>query len=320
MTKINSDISSKETLKSVEEKQINKISSVGGVKCDKCLQDIPHTHIDRINSIKIEHEQNIVKLSEEIKELRSSKSNLTSKKEKIEDRLEFLQKKLNTRSLNIQTVDNLKKLIEEYKDSIDSLKKDDIVIPSLTKNIKNIEERKNREEETLKNLIQYSEDLEICKFVLSEEGVKSFIIKKLLNILNNSIQQYIIDLGMSIRCKFDEYFDEQMHNDKGKDISYWNLSGGERRTIDLACAWAFKDIKKKISGVSSNVEFFDEIFDSAFDERGLDLLIDVIKKRLDDNISIYAISHRKETLKHIDGEIIMLEKENGVTKRIDIPS
>ena len=33
-------------------------------------------------------------------------------------------------------------------------------------------------------------------------------------------------------------------------------------------------------------------------------------------MGVYAISHRKETLKHVDGEIVNLEKENGVTKRI----
>jgi hypothetical protein len=34
-------------------------------------------------------------------------------------------------------------------------------------------------------------------------------------------------------------------------------------------------------------------------------------------MSIYAISHRKETMKHIDGEIVALEKENGVTRRVE---
>jgi hypothetical protein len=33
-------------------------------------------------------------------------------------------------------------------------------------------------------------------------------------------------------------------------------------------------------------------------------------------MSVYVISHRKEMKKHIDGEIIMLEKQNGITKRI----
>jgi ABC-type Mn2+/Zn2+ transport system ATPase subunit len=122
---------------------------------------------------------------------------------------------------------------------------------------------------------------------------------------------------MTIRCKFDEYFDEHLSNDKGKEISYWNLSGGERRTVDLACSWAFKDLKRKISGISSNVEWIDEVFDSAFDERGFDLLVELMKQRIDKNaLSVYAISHRKEMEKHVTGEIVFLEKEMGVTRRI----
>jgi Fe-S cluster assembly ATPase SufC len=87
--------------------------------------------------------------------------------------------------------------------------------------------------------------------------------------------------------------------------------------LDLACSWAFKDIRRKLSGVHSNVEFLDEILDSAVDARGVDLLIETIKKRLNnDNLCVYAISHRSETLKHITGDIINLEKENGITRRI----
>ena len=33
-------------------------------------------------------------------------------------------------------------------------------------------------------------------------------------------------------------------------------------------------------------------------------------------IVIHAISHRNETLKHITNEIINLEKENGITRRV----
>ena len=124
-------------------------------------------------------------------------------------------------------------------------------------------------------------------------------------------------LGMTMRCKFDEYFYEQITNDRGAEISYWNFSGGERRTVDLACSWSFKDIKRKIVGVSSNVEFLDEYVDAAFDERGLDLLIEALKNRIDKHdLSCYAISHRKEMSKHVDGETINLEMENKITRRI----
>jgi DNA repair exonuclease SbcCD ATPase subunit len=135
--------------------------------------------------------------------------------------------------------------------------------------------------------------------------------------LNHTIQLYIKNLGMNINCKFDEYFDEEISTTKGKKFSYNNLSGAEKRSVDVACVLSFSDMRRKISGISSNLEFYDEIFDSAFDERGLDLLIEVLKNRIQkNNTCVYAISHRKETSKHVDGEIVSLEKENDITRRI----
>jgi hypothetical protein len=53
------------------------------------------------------------------------------------------------------------------------------------------------------------------------------------------------------------------------------------------------------------------------DFNNTDLLIDVIKDRIDnDKLSCYTISHRSETLKHVDGEIVNLEKENKITRRV----
>ena len=87
--------------------------------------------------------------------------------------------------------------------------------------------------------------------------------------------------------------------------------------MDVAIAWSFKDLRKKISGVSSNVEFIDEILDNAWDTVGIELLLGVLKERIEQNdLSVYVISHRHETEKHITGETILVEKENGITRRV----
>jgi len=219
--------------------------------------------------------------------------------------------------LNRQKLEAFQRQIEQYQESLDNLKLEELPKPNFEESINNTEKRKLVESENLKLLKQKAQDYDVCKFVLSEEGVRSFVVKRLLSMMNASIQQYINDLGMSIRCKFNEYFDEQLSNDKGIEISYWNLSGGERRTVDLACAWAFKDLKRKISGVTSNVEFFDEYLDSTLDSTGIDKLIEQIKCRIDKyNLSVYVISHRVETNKHVTGEVVELIKENGITKRV----
>jgi DNA repair exonuclease SbcCD ATPase subunit len=288
------------------------------IKCDKCLQEIPHTHVEHLEKIKNQYQFELDDIVEEIDKLKEEKSQFHSKKEKVQQKVAEFQDQINEAKVTKQKLEGLENSLKQYKESLDNLKLDELPKPAFEENIIKTQERHDTERDNFLLLKQKSEDYEVCKFVLGEEGVRSFVVKRLLFMMNASIQQYINDLGMSIRCKFDEYFDEQLSNDKGKEISYWNLSGGERRTVDLACAWAFKDLKRKISGVSSNVEFFDEYLDSTLDSTGIDKLIEQIKQRIDRfNLSVYVISHRTETAKHVTGEIVELEKEGGITRRVN---
>lgn len=315
---INDQISSKETLRKLNTNEIDKFSSVKeGIKCDKCFQEIPHTHVEHLEKLKEQYQSELVDIIEDIEKLIAEKLECLRKKTKVQDKVSEFYNQINEAKITKQKMEGLKSILEQYKENLNNLKLEELPKSSFEENIINTQERKKKESQNFELLKQKSEDYELCKFILSEEGVRSFVVKRLLSMLNASIQQYIYDLGMNIRCTFDEYFDEQIYNDKGKEISYWNLSGGERRTVDLACAWTFKDIKRKISGISSNLEFLDEILDSAFDPVGYDKLVEVIKSRIEkDNIACYVVSHRKETLTHITGEIINLKKENSITTRI----
>ena len=65
---------------------------------------------------------------------------------------------------------------------------------------------------------------------------------------------------------------------------------------------------------------FDELLDSSLDEKGAELVLNIIKERVDIyKESIYIISHRKESVKAATGDVIMLEKCNGITKKVDLP-
>lgn len=318
---LNQKVSDAKAGRQLAESQIKAFDIGGIVRCDKCKQDIPHTHIDALELQKAKYKKEYDEYQSIIDDIAPKGRAINEKKEKVRVAILELNRRSSEVERNAEKKASFEKIIREIKESLeniqDDFKENSGSIQIIEESLNDAKRRKDLEDIVLSDLKQMGDDLDTCKFILGEEGVKAFVVKKLLGMLNTSVQTYISDLGMTMKCSFDEYFDEKITNDKGKEISYWNLSGGERRTVDLACAWAFKDIKRKISGISSNVEFCDEIFDSAFDERGLDLLIDVLKARIEKyNMSIYAISHRKETMKHIDGEIVALEKENGVTRRV----
>jgi DNA repair exonuclease SbcCD ATPase subunit len=302
-------------------KELMKMNSVDEVQCDKCFQNISHDHIKYINSKKEEIQNNISEYKINLTEINNQKEDWLDKKAKVQKNISKVHNEIQKQKDTTQKRINLNNILKEYEESFkninDDFKNSIISTDSFEENIKNSETRKKEQEENLNTFKQKDSDYEICKFVLGEEGVKSYVIKKLLCMLNSTISTYITDLGMNVKCKFDEYFDEHISTEKGNEFSYSNLSGAEKRSVDIACVLSFSDMRRKISGISSNLEFYDEIFDSAFDERGLDLLINVLKSRINkNNMSVYAISHRKETIKHVDGEIVNLEKENGITRRV----
>ena len=295
-------------------------STVGEAKCDKCLQNIDHTHLEKLEQINKELLSDIQIIDDTLKNLESDLLDWHSKKTKVQTKLSNNQDILNEIDSKIKEKELLESVLIGYNRNLQELDSDlsqPSPLDSFLVNIQETETRKTETEELLAELKQKTEDFDACKFILGEEGVKSFIIKRLLDMLNTTVQSYITKLGMTMKCKFDEYFDEHITNDKGKNMSYWNFSGAERKTIDVSCAWAFKDMKNKISSVFSNVEFIDELMDSSTDSVGLEKMIDVLKERIEKNkMSVYIISHRTELPKHVDGETINLQMCNKATTRI----
>jgi ABC-type Mn2+/Zn2+ transport system ATPase subunit len=78
------------------------------------------------------------------------------------------------------------------------------------------------------------------------------------------------------------------------------------------------DMRRLQGNVSYNISIYDELFDSSLDEKGVDLVTDILKERVaKHNECVLVISHRKESIKHGTAESIFLEKKNGITKRLD---
>lgn len=158
--------------------------------------------------------------------------------------------------------------------------------------------------------------IESSKFIVSDEGVKNFIVKKMLKMLNGRLNYYLKQLDANCTCTFDEYFDEKIINNRGRECSYFNFSGGERKRIDLAMLFTFMDIRRLQSNIAINIGIYDELLDTSLDAKGIEGTLNILKDRvLNNKEAIYVISHRSEAAKHATGEIIYLEKENDITRR-----
>lgn len=241
---------------------------------------------DKIQSI----EDGIDKVEVKIKELNKFKQSIVTNKNKIHElenhnRLATHQIKelRNKKTISNTNIDNYKKQIEE----------------------KEIELKKIKKELSI---------LEDVKFIVSEEGVKTFIVKKMIDVLNSRLNFYLNELNAPCKFVFDEFFEETIYNNNGNECSYYNFSGGERKRIDVAILFMFQDMLRLQSNTSFSLNIYDELFDSALDEVGVEKILTILKQKVEKHQeSIYIISHKNNTRNSVDN-VILLQKINGETK------
>lgn len=313
------------TIVDIQNEQLEKnISTIGTDKdtCPVCLHAISNDDRDHIESEKIKL-QNIIKNNEELKtKINAGINTVNANIKKIKDVIYELNEKNKAivQQINSQTLlkEKAKQLVEwqgQLKLDIKELKSTDT---GLDKVIEEYEAKLNKVKSTLDVTKKKINMLDVVKYVVSEEGVKSYIVKKMLTLFNSRLAHYLKKMDSNCVCIFNEYFEEQIINEKGKICSYFNFSGAERKNIDLACLFAFMDIRRLQGDVTYNFSMYDELFDSSLDERGVELVINILKERVEQyNESVMVISHRKESVKAAQGDVIYLEKVNGITRRVN---
>ena len=301
-----------------------KLTSVGTDKdiCPTCLRTIEDNDRDHIKkekkkiNLEIEAcEDKIAKLRAEEKQFLTLQSKIDSKIQKLRDSLNSYQHKVKEKNELESRLNQLQAWQKELEQDLKDIETDHNSFDNV------IKEQRDRLENVKKQIDVIKEQLnmlDVAKFVVSEEGVKSYIVKKMLQLFNSKLAYYLKKMDANCICTFNEYFEEEIIDSRGKPCSYFNFSGAERKNVDLACLFTFMDIRRLQGDVTFNFSIYDELFDSSLDERGVELVIGILRERVEKyNECIMVISHRKESIKAATGDIIFLEKSNGITKRVD---
>lgn len=298
-------------------KKIKKIDN----KCPKCGHDLAEKANAQYDSDKTECENEIVKYKAQEADNAPKILECGKKLGEIDKGIVTAEKKLNDlaiRRKEVESINTHKQQLETWQQQIQ------VDIEALNKEanhyyeaIVNITERQKEITNALGDLEITLDVIENAKYITSEEGVKSFIVKKILQVLNNRLALYLKRLESNSMISFNEFFEENVTNERAVPCSYFNFSGAERKAIDLAMLFTFQDIRRAQADVWINLSIFDELFDTSLDEKGIELVLDILRERVDMyNESIYIISHRKESKKYcVGGEIVFLEKKNGITTR-----
>jgi DNA repair exonuclease SbcCD ATPase subunit len=307
-------------LKNLKEQHSN--AGTNNDVCPTCLRVVDATDVNHIEAEK----QKLTGVINELKQLLEvDKKDLTQQKTNKDSVKNFISKynaKINQgkvdearrNSIN-KEINLLQEWIKDVNADINQLNTTSTEVDAIIDDQAN---KSNAIADVVKEKLEQVNLLDTMKVIVSEEGVKAYITKKILQILNSKIQIYLKKIGFNCSCKFNEYFEEEIHNDRGKLCSYFNFSGAERKSIDLACLFAFIDVRRMQGNVSYNIMFYDELFDSSLDEKGVELAYQIIAERAKiNNECAYIITHRKSSNFFATSNVIQLVKENGITKRVE---
>lgn len=252
-----------------------------------------------------------------ISKIKNKLSNLVSEKEKlslVKERMSSLKTEVG--SLNNQ-VESLNRSMQMLEIKLSSLNRDKLEYNNSSHKISKIEDDLS---EYVKKLDKVNKDLKIyneakdrmesIKNIVQPSGkVRSFVSMWYLSIYNSILKS----LGGYLYPENEIYFkiDESLNNMNLVGVNYYNLSGGEKRRIDILVQVAFSEFISKVSDSSMNLLVLDEAF-IHMDIASINNILPFLQSYFEDSKNIYVISHDEE-IKDMFLSHLIIEKKGGVS-------
>jgi DNA repair exonuclease SbcCD ATPase subunit len=148
-------------------------------------------------------------------------------------------------------------------------------------------------------------DKEITEWQEMEELLTKTLRYKLLDSLiphiNKSIRFFIDRLDQPYRIEYDQEFKAHIYSDSfDREISYANLSTGQKKTVDIAIVFGI--LQNVISNVDMNVLIMDELM-SNMDSDARNVMLSVLKESMSEGKSIFIVNHAEMNDDYFDHKI-----------------
>jgi DNA repair exonuclease SbcCD ATPase subunit len=159
----------------------------------------------------------------------------------------------------------------------------------------NYEELIKEYEEKIKKIKEQLDkcDIEIAEWnemnELFSKTLRYNLLETLIPHINRSIQFFINKLEQNYRIEYDQEFKAHIYVDGwDREISYNNLSTGQRKSLDLAIIFGI--LQNIIANVDMNILFLDELF-SNMDVNARNIMLTLLNENLGHDKTIFVINH-----------------------------
>ena len=244
--------------------------------CPTCGQPIDESHIEKHHKAMLEYADQYKNLEAERNEVLKGVEDINNeynpKFSEYDDKMTNLRNQIQKLDSDVKVYENNLKVINANYDDL----------------IKEQEQKLNDLKQKIDNI-----DIEIGEWnEMSELFTKTLrynLLETLIPHINNSIQFFINKLDQSYKVEYDQEFKAHIYVDSfDKEISYNNLSTGQKKTLDLAIIFGI--LQNIIASVEFNVFVLDELF-SNMDSDTRNIMLSLLNETMSKDKTVFVINH-----------------------------
>ena len=274
--------------------------------CPTCSQDIDHDHKQEV----------LDRLNDQLAEQRDKLAQLNATQDKMSKKLEqanTVANQIRDLSIDISVHTNTIKVLTEQNTQLSQ------EMVNATTSMGNLTDEKLKMRSYADDaieLVSKKSDLldtrqlhDVAGMLLKDTGIKTAIIREYLPVMNKLINKYLAAMDFFVKFELDDSFQEVIRSRNRDVFTYDSFSEGEKRRLDLAILFTWRQIAKMKNSVNTNLLLLDEILDGALDAGGIDYFLNIMNQ-FGEHTNVFVISHKVHQMVDRFDHIIRFEKKN----------
>jgi DNA repair exonuclease SbcCD ATPase subunit len=270
--------------------------------------------VDFLNSLK----EKVTKSTAIIDEQSKLKESNRVKIVKIEENISKAKTIINDQIRIKQRIGILTSQLQSLNKEFDTEHKREFSVKiSSNENISVLEDQVKRKEKTLDTANTDFKHYEVIRNILGEEGLRKFVVSKILPLFNTKLNEYLKILGSEYTVAFNLNLEEKIMNCIKEERPYSSFSSGEKKRIDLSILLSLMDISRLQNSVDTNILVLDEVLDTSMCSDGVENFLEHLKEGFQKaypDKCVYVISHRKEISNDVFNRKISIIKRKGFSE------
>lgn len=274
--------------------------------CPTCSQHIAEEHKHKV----------LQELDTKIEEHQQKLNDLNTASEKLNKQLQTAAATLDeirSKSIEISTHTTAIRMLTQQnaalQKEIDGVHADTGNIDDEKSKLRLLAEDAIKHVEQKATLLEQKNLQEVASLLLKDTGIKTAIIREYLPVMNKLINKYLAAMDFYVHFELDESFNEVIRSRNRDSFTYDSFSEGEKRRLDLAILFTWRQIAKMKNSVNTNIMILDEILDGALDSGGIEFFLGMMNQ-FGENTNVFVISHKVDQMIDRFDHVVRVEKRN----------